>query len=124
MIFHLPPVNLSSVAVGTTLGWPSPETAFLKSDGAENPIGRPVTDNEMSWVGSLVALGALIAPFGAGILAEKIGRKYTLLCSAIFFIVAFVLLGTASSIEQILAARLLQVREVENTRLQLCLHFL
>lgn len=102
-------MNLSSVAVGTTLGWPSPEAAFLNSEGPENPIGRPVTENEMSWVGSLVAMGALIAPFVAGILAERIGRKYTLLASSVFFIVSFVLLGTASSIGQILAARLLQV---------------
>lgn len=95
--------------MGTTLGWPSPEAAFLNSNGTENPIGRPVTDNEMSWVGSLVAMGALIAPFVAGVLAEKIGRKYTLLSSALFFIVSFVLLATATSIGQILAARLLQV---------------
>ena len=67
----------------------------------------------MSWVGSLVAMGALIAPFVAGILAEKIGRKYTLLSSSIFFIVSFILLGTTSSIEVILAARLLQVRDQE-----------
>lgn len=102
-------MNLSSVVVGTTLGWPSPEAAFLNSKGEDNPIGRPVTDNEMSWVGSLVAMGALIAPFVAGILAEKIGRRWTLLSSSIFFIVSFVMLGTASSIGVILAARLLQV---------------
>lgn len=108
-ILELCPVSISSVAVGTTFGWPSSQAAFLSSPGPDNPIGRPISTSELSWVGSLVAIGALLAPFAAGFTADRIGRKYALLSSAAFFILSYILLGTAAALWQVLVARLLQV---------------
>lgn len=102
-------VNLASVALGTCLGWTSPMGPVYKSnDTSVNPLDVIPTTAEESWIGSLVALGALIAPFIAGPCAEKFGRKLTLLGSSAFFIVSWVLLLTASAIGQLLAARLIQ----------------
>ncbi|XP_053683806.1 facilitated trehalose transporter Tret1 [Sabethes cyaneus] len=102
-------VNLASVALGTCLGWTSPMGPVYKSNDTNiNPLDTPPTEAEESWIGSLVALGALIAPFIAGPLAEKFGRKLTLLGSSAFFIVSWILLLTASTVGQILAARLIQ----------------
>jgi hypothetical protein len=55
--------NLSSVALGTTLGWTSP--AFPKIDPADkdlsdSPLSYIPDADELSWIGSLVALGALM----------------------------------------------------------------
>ncbi|XP_058811697.1 facilitated trehalose transporter Tret1-like [Topomyia yanbarensis] len=102
-------VNLASVALGTCLGWTSPMGPVYKSnDTSITPLDVPPTSGEESWIGSLVALGALIAPFIAGPLAEKFGRKLTLLGSSAFFIVSWILLLTTSTVGQLLAARLIQ----------------
>lgn len=102
-------VNLASVVVGTCLGWTSPmEPVYSSNDTSVNPLETIPDTGEKSWIGSLVALGALIAPFVAGPLAGMIGRKLTLLASAIFFIVSWILLLTTSNVGQLLAARLIQ----------------
>lgn len=55
------PVNLASVALGTCLGWTSPVIPQIKSnDTSVNPLSEIPTTAEESWIGSLVALGALI----------------------------------------------------------------
>lgn len=102
-------VNLASVSLGTCLGWTSPMTPVLAStDHDKNPLDSIPTDSESSWIASLVALGALIAPFIAGPLAEKFGRRLTLLGSSAFFIVSWIMLLTTTTVVQILAARLIQ----------------
>lgn len=49
------------------------------------------------------------APFVAGPLADKIGRKWTLLSSTGFFALSWILLVTTNNIPQMYVARLLQV---------------
>lgn len=102
-------VNLASVSLGTCLGWTSPMgTVLTSNDTSVNPLDTVTTDSENSWIASITALGALIAPFIAAPLAERFGRKVTLLGSAAFFILSWILLLTVQSVYQILAARLLQ----------------
>lgn len=91
------------------MGWTSPVSPKLNVVNDDNPLGRIQTVEEESWIGSLVALGALIAPFAAGPLSERFGRKWILLSSTIFFVLSFILLGTTSTVTQIYVARLLQV---------------
>ncbi|XP_059610133.1 facilitated trehalose transporter Tret1 [Phlebotomus argentipes] len=102
-------VNIASLALGTTLGWTSP--VFPKISSAtqdDTPLDGPPDDEQLSWIGSLVALGALIAPFIAGPLADKIGRKWTLLSSTAFFAVSWILLITTNNVPQMYVARFLQ----------------
>lgn len=102
-------VNLASVALGTCLGWTSPVVPQIKSnDTSVNPLSEIPTTAEQSWIGSLVALGALIAPFIAGPLAEHFGRKLTLLGSSAFFILSWIMLLFTKSVGALLAARLIQ----------------
>ena len=52
--------NLSSVALGTTLGWTSPAFPKLNDVTMEDtPLSYNPSAEELSWIGSLVALGAL-----------------------------------------------------------------
>ena len=37
----------------------------------DNPLGRPINDDEISWIGSLVPLGTLVGSSFAGFLGEK-----------------------------------------------------
>lgn len=102
-------VNIASIALGTCLGWTSPVTDQLKSNNTNvNPLDAIPTSSELDWIGSLVALGALIAPFVAGPLAEKFGRKLTLLSSAVFFVLSYLILIFTTAVGAVLAARLIQ----------------
>uniref|UniRef100_A0A1B0D4P3 Facilitated trehalose transporter Tret1 n=1 Tax=Phlebotomus papatasi TaxID=29031 RepID=A0A1B0D4P3_PHLPP len=92
--------------------WTSPVFPKINYDPSttdpDTPLDRLPDDEELSWIGSLVALGALIAPFVAGPLADKIGRKWTLLSSTGFFALSWILLVTTNNIPQMYVARLLQ----------------
>lgn len=102
-------VNLASVALGTCLGWTSPmEPVYTSNDTSVNPLETIPDTGEKAWIGSLVAMGALIAPFIAGPLAGQIGRKLTLLGSSVFFVISWILLLVTSSVGLVLAARLIQ----------------
>lgn len=60
-IYFFISANLSSVALGTTLGWTSP--AFPKFQDitlSDSPLSFVPSTEELSWIGSLVALGALV----------------------------------------------------------------
>lgn len=51
--------NLASVVAGITLGWTSPMNEKFKNLD-ESPLDKIPSDEELSWIASLVALGALI----------------------------------------------------------------
>ena len=59
--FDIFTANLSSVALGTTLGWTSPAFPKLtnENDLSDSPLSFVPSKEELSWIGSLVALGAL-----------------------------------------------------------------
>lgn len=53
-------------------------------------------------------INQLLAPYIAGPLADIIGRKWTLLNSMTFYILAYILLILTCNVPQILVARLIQ----------------
>lgn len=76
--------NLCCVAAGALLGWTSPILPKLQGTVEDNPLGRMITPDENSWIGSLVSVGAVIGSFAAGYLAERYvaistGQSYYLL---------------------------------------------
>ncbi|XP_012255543.1 facilitated trehalose transporter Tret1-2 homolog isoform X2 [Athalia rosae] len=100
--------NLSVFAGGVVMAWSSPILPMLKKDPplSDNPLGRPINEEEGSWIGSLLAAGAAIGGFGAGYLTEKFGRKNALLFSAAPFILGWILVATAGNIAQLYIARI------------------
>jgi len=95
--------------VGTTLGWTSPIGPKLKAaDTSDSPLSRPITSDEDAWISSLIAVGALVAPFVAGPMADRIGRKWVLLSSSLFFVLAFGLNMVASQVWILYMSRLIQ----------------
>lgn len=53
------------------LGWTSPVLPKLQNHLEDNPLGRKITADENTWIGSLVAVGAVFGSFVAGYLAER-----------------------------------------------------
>lgn len=55
-------VSIASIAAGTAIGWSSPVNPKLRDVTlADTPLDRVASDSEISWIGSLVALGAFIS---------------------------------------------------------------
>lgn len=110
------------------MGWTSPVLANMAKNDTksmeDNPLGVVVTDDETSWVGSLMTLGAVVGSVFSGYIGERcdftaslvksifyqffpsrFGRKKALLATVIPFLLGWALVATAKSLEQLLAAR-------------------
>lgn len=64
-------------------------TKVFKSD--QSPIGRPLTDDELSWVVSMSSLSAMLTVAGFSIIVDKFGRKVTVLLITAFQTVSIVI---------------------------------
>lgn len=87
--------------------WPSPILEKLESSGESNPLDNPITSTQSSWIGSVHLLAATIGSFPFGYLLEKIGRKRTLLLTAIPFIVSYIMAAFSNVVGLLLTVRIL-----------------
>lgn len=76
----------SAFAMGTNLGWSSPVQPQLQQNSTLNSVTDMnstwyiyMNDDQMSWVGSLINIGALIGAFFGGFLIDKFGRLFVLM---------------------------------------------
>lgn len=90
-----------------SLTWSSPVLPKLTNESRldENPFGEVIDSDQESWIGSLLALGAVFGPFAFGFLADVIGRKYTLLVAAVPILTAYLLLAFSTIVELFYVAR-------------------
>lgn len=90
-----------------SLTWSSPTIPKLNNESylEENPFGEVINEDQESWLGSLLALGAVFGPFAFGFLADVIGRKYTLLVTAIPILISYLLFAFSTIIELFYAGR-------------------
>lgn len=80
-------VNLLSIGTGASISWTSPYLSSLQS--ANSPIGEVITSSAASWIGSNLAIGALVGSYWFGWLSEKIGRSCSLILAAVPQIVSY-----------------------------------
>ncbi|XP_053673467.1 facilitated trehalose transporter Tret1-like [Anopheles nili] len=99
--------NLSITCTGCAMAWTSPVESKL-THPKHSPLGFIPTAEELSWIGSILALGSLVGPPVAGFIAHRFGRKMALLGSGLLFAVAFILFLTTRTVAQILVGRFLQ----------------
>lgn len=95
--------TIGPFAVGTVLAWTSPVLPMLQAPGSRIPI----TSDEGSWVGSLIAIGAIIGSIPAGKGADIFGRKPTIAALAVPFIISWAMIYFASSVWELYVARLI-----------------
>lgn len=67
--------------------------------------GPYITVNEGSWVGSIIAIGAIVGSLPASYGADFIGRKYAIAALAIPFILSWVMTILATTVEVLYVAR-------------------
>jgi MFS family permease len=70
-------VNLIALSHGCAVGWLSPFLPYLKSPDSHLSSG-PITTEDVSWVGSLLAVGGFVGTILFGEITEKFGKKIAL----------------------------------------------
>ncbi|KAH0554699.1 facilitated trehalose transporter Tret1-2 homolog [Cotesia glomerata] len=78
--------GLMSMQAGMKLSWTSPVGPYLTS---ETSFLIDMTENKMSWVCALMALGAIVGAVPAGKVADKIGRKTAITITAVPFFISW-----------------------------------
>lgn len=63
------------------MGWVSPVTPQLQS--AQGPLPRPMTDGELGWMASVAFCTAVPMMLVSGVVADRIGRKATLMMAPV-----------------------------------------
>ncbi|CAH1104865.1 unnamed protein product [Psylliodes chrysocephalus] len=91
--------NVFSFAIGHLLAWNSPVlTQFKSNDTDVNPIGRPITELEVSIGASIIPIGSTIGTLLVGKPADIYGRKRILNYLAAGGAASFAAISFASSI--------------------------
>ncbi len=95
----------SAFLLGTTLGWSSPVQPQLQhiSAGSFYPNDTQLAniwhidldDDQMSWVGSLLNIGALLGALSGGFLMDKFGRRFVLMMMTAPYIIGWLMISLA-----------------------------
>lgn len=91
------------VGVGTALAWTSPVLPQLYVEDS----WLVITKDQGSWIGSLCAVGAIVGAIPAGSMADKMGRKKSLLLLSLPFLLSWGLILAATEVKLLYIARLL-----------------
>ncbi|XP_077283533.1 facilitated trehalose transporter Tret1-like [Arctopsyche grandis] len=87
-------VTIAAFSSGTFLAWTSSALPLLLTENAH----IKVSPHEGSWIASLLNFGAFIGAIPTGLIAERFGRKKTLLSLAIPMTVAWLLIALSTSV--------------------------
>ncbi|KAL0276888.1 UNVERIFIED_CONTAM: hypothetical protein PYX00_004356 [Menopon gallinae] len=93
--------NIAALIAGCVIGWTSPSLPKLEKD--DSPI--KITQDENSWISSLAPLAASLGPFAAGFLAERYGKKKTLIMSSLPAFVSWICLAVGTTVEMVYLGR-------------------
>ncbi|XP_065156573.1 facilitated trehalose transporter Tret1-like [Atheta coriaria] len=85
--------------------WPSPTLPILQ--GNDSPIGRPLTDEEGSWLASVVSLATPPSCLAVAWTIQKLGRKGSLMASSVLMLIPWIIIIFAQSPIVICAARVI-----------------
>lgn len=90
--------------LGTALGWTSPANPKLQN-GTEPEYDFILTEEQASWVGSSLNLGAAAVCIPIGLLINLIGRKWAMLGLVIPFTIGWGLITWAQNLTMLIIAR-------------------
>ncbi len=89
--------------MGTALGWSSPSLPNLQ-ETSEFPN---LLSTDLSWIGSILTIGAGVGALVSGGMVDFLGRKQTMLISSGFFLWGWLCLAMAKGLSLLLIGRFL-----------------
>lgn len=96
--------NLIALTQGLQVGWVSTTLPSLASD--DTPLlSGPITNDQLSWIGSINCIGALIGSFSVGYLTNVLGSKRTVHFLAVPYAISWLLIYFGNTYQHILLAR-------------------
>ncbi|XP_004518959.1 facilitated trehalose transporter Tret1 [Ceratitis capitata] len=99
-------ITIIAFCHGFGLGWFSVILAKLQSP-TETALDFVITVNEGSWIGGFSSLGGGVGNIVYGILVDLIGRKGSIYCLAVPYIISWILVYFASSVDFLYVSRFL-----------------
>ncbi|CAL8109366.1 unnamed protein product [Orchesella dallaii] len=96
-------VTIGAFSLGNVLGWSSPALVSIQKSGDFPDL----VTADISWIGSLITIGAVAGAPLAGYCIEKVGRKNTLLISALPLVLGWLSLAMAAQISMLYIGRFL-----------------
>ncbi|KAK3925731.1 Facilitated trehalose transporter Tret1 [Frankliniella fusca] len=91
-------VSLGSMVVGFVSAYTSPALPVMEKE-------LNITKDEGAWIGSIMPLGALVGGVLGGPFIEGLGRRTTILATAVPFIISWFLIALANGLPMVLAGR-------------------
>lgn len=93
-------VSVGSMNVGFSSGYTSPAVLTMN-------ITLDITKEEITWVGGLMPLAALVGGIVGGPLIEYLGRKKTIMGTAVPFTIGWMLIANAINVVMVFAGRVI-----------------
>ncbi|XP_076178551.1 trehalose transporter 1 isoform X2 [Ptiloglossa arizonensis] len=97
-------VSMGSMVVGYSSSYTSPGLVSMRDNATAS---FEVTKEIGMWIGSIMPLSALFGGIAGGPCIEYLGRRNTILATAVPFIVAWVLIALATNVAMVLVGRAL-----------------
>lgn len=69
------------------MGWQSPMTPILQAE--DGPAPEPITDETISWMASVTFFPPIFCGFLVGHLADRWGRKTTIMLTSLMLVVSY-----------------------------------
>ncbi|CAD7088650.1 unnamed protein product [Hermetia illucens] len=99
-------VNLLTICFGAFIGWPSAALLLLQSK--DSPLeGGPLTTSEVSWVGSVICIGALCGTLLFGWTSDRFGRKISMLVAVIPQLLSWLFIVFAKNFLHLIISRVM-----------------
>ncbi|KAF7995230.1 hypothetical protein HCN44_004702 [Aphidius gifuensis] len=96
--------SILAVGAGTALAWTSPVLPILQDKNNDILF---INEEEASWIGAFLPVGAIVGALPAGTIADKLGRKKALLLLALPFILSWMLIVLVNAVWMLYTARFL-----------------
>lgn len=99
-------MNLISLSHGCAIGFVSPFLPYLRSHDS-HLAGGPVTSENVSWIGSLLAVGGFFGAIIYGKISQKFGQKVTLISLVVPHLLFWCLVLASTEVHHLYIARIL-----------------
>lgn len=92
--------TLGAFGTGMALAWTSPALPHIDSTACNATCDIPnITESDASWIGAMLALGAIASGPITGFLLASIGRKWTMIGYSFVFCLGYLLFVVAYYVE-------------------------